>query len=903
MTARLRAWLDGLTLRQQLLAIACVVLAALAAVVAWQSSSAWSFTSSQHDVAIDNLRQRLAMRRLQAFYGYGIAKWSQQVVHGVLPAARALEAFRAERLSVDEAWDVLARAPGTGVDRAGQLPAILALRAAADRSAGRLERALASGRVDELRPLFVLQEDASRSELLERLDDAVNRLKDSEAHDLEFARDRFRWRQMTSLGAAVVGVAATLLLAALWLRRIYGGVRGLAEGARRIAARDFQARFDPVPHGELGELAQALVTMQGALAQYERELQNSERLFQMSADLLCIADTDGHFRRVNPAFGRTLGHEEAELLARPFIDFVHPDDVAATRGQVARLAQGLPSIDFENRYRCRDGTYKWLNWRCQPAADGTLYAIARDTTETRRLLDELHERQLEAQAANQAKSAFLATMSHEIRTPLVGVVGMLDVFGRTKLDAGQRRQFNIVQQSAQSLLQIIGDILDYSKIEAGKVELDPETLSIRDLVSRVVSMYSANAESKGLQLVQQVAAGVAAAHIADGVRLVQILRNFVSNAIKFTESGSVTVAVSAVGDRVQHLTFSVADTGIGISPEQLGRLFQPFTQSDAGATRRFGGTGLGLVICQRLSQLMGGAIHVTSTPGRGTVITLELTLPVGDPKDVAAAANRVELPVATRVRPTREQALREGSLLLLAEDHPLNRLVLAQQIDLAGFHVDTAEDGPSALSKFKAGAYGLVFTDLHMPGLDGFQLVAAIREHERDTGRPRTPVIALTANVMREDIERCLAGDMDGYLSKPVTIQQLVEKLRKWLPHVDWQGPSAAPPPVDPSVLGRISAGDASKARELLRYYCETSRDDVRSLEEARHDGAAVEAAHRIKGAALAIGATEVAEIAARIEHAARESGGESVAALVRQLREAMARVESQLLDMSPPAG
>ena len=625
---------------------------------------------------------------------------------------------------------------------------------------------------------------------------------------------------------------------------------------------------------------------------------DSEHFFTLSLDMVCIADGDGHFIRVNPAFETTLGHSAAELLARPFLDFVHPDDVPATLAEVAKLAQGQPTVSFQNRHRCKDGTYKWLSWRSQPTPDGTQYAIARDLTEQQRMLQELHDRELEAQAANRAKSMVLAAMSHEIRTPLIGVLGMLELLGRSKLDAEQRRQFNIVQQSAHSLLEIIGDILDYSKIEAGKVELAPETASVRDLVSRVVSGFSANAESKGLRLTQVIDPNVAAAHVVDGVRLLQILGNFVGNAIKFTERGSVSVDVRVTGetDGAQALRFTVSDTGIGIAPERLVRLFEPFSQGDVGIARRFGGTGLGLVICRRLADLMGGTVRAESELGRGTAMVLELHLSVGDPKDIATVIVGEEPPVVTRPRPTREQAEREGSLLLLAEDHPVNREVLTGQLNLAGFFVDTAPDGTSALEKFGANRYGLVLTDLHMPGLDGYQLTAAIREFEASTRRPRTPIVALTADVLREHVERCLASGMDDYLSKPVTIRQLMEKLRQWLPQLDTVETArpAAGALMDEDLLRQFSSGDAGKVRQLLALYCKSVEDDLRALDEAERGGggAVAHVAHRIKGAALMVGANEVATFARQLEERAPQLPADGVATLVAELRAAIARVQ-----------
>ena len=392
---------------------------------------------------------------------------------------------------------------------------------------------------------------------------------------------------------------------------------------------------------------------------------------------------------------------------------------------------------------------------------------------------------LAAESANEAKSAFLATMSHEIRTPLIGVMGMVEVLARSDLRAEQARQLNIVRQSAQSLLRIIGDILDFSKIEAGKLELEPVTVSLRELLSRVAGNYSAAAAGKNLALAMEYDDAIAPAHVVDPTRLSQILGNWISNAIKFTESGSVTVRLRALGrdDGRESLSISVADTGPGIRADQLARLFQPFTQADVSTTRRYGGTGLGLAITRKLADLLGGAVDVDSAPGSGTTMTLRLALPIGEAANLRAdVIEGADARMPERPLPTFEEARRDGALVLLAEDHPVNRKVLTLQLNLAGFQVDCAEDGTTALAKFRQGRYALVFTDLHMPGLDGRQLTAAIREHEGATGQPRTPVIALTANVLSGEAERCRAAGMDDYLSKPVTIGQLAATLERWLP-------------------------------------------------------------------------------------------------------------------------
>jgi len=420
------------------------------------------------------------------------------------------------------------------------------------------------------------------------------------------------------------------------------------------------------------------------------------------------------------------------------------------------------------------------------------WLFVRNVAARRRLEVEREQRSAElaeaiqtAEAANQAKSAFLATMSHEIRTPLIGVLGMVEVLARSQLDTEQRRQLAIVHQSAHALLRIIGDILDFSKIEAGKLELEPVTISLRQLLSRVVGNYSAGAAAKGLSFSMEYDDDVAPAHVVDPTRLGQILGNWISNAIKFTERGGIGLSLRREAAQAGHetLAISVQDTGIGIPPDQLAKLFQPFTQADVSTTRRYGGTGLGLAITLKLAGLIGGVVAVDSTPARGTTMTLRVKLRTGSPSDIRS--DTIEglepLPMPTRPLPSVEEARREGTLVLLAEDHPVNRKVLTLQLNLAGIQVECAENGERALQMFRQGRYGLVFTDLHMPGLDGRQLTAAIRAHECASGASRTPVIALTANVLSGEMERCLAAGMDDYLGKPVTIGHLARKLERWL--------------------------------------------------------------------------------------------------------------------------
>lgn len=488
-----------------------------------------------------------------------------------------------------------------------------------------------------------------------------------------------------------------------------------------------------------------------------------------ATDIIATYGIDGRFRYISPAIEAVLGYTADDMVGGRFQDFMHADDVEKVRTAFADYAQSDPSTApprIAYRGRAKDGSVVWLEAHPKLIRDAEgrpleFHDVVRDISETKALEDALIAARDRAEEGARAKSEFLANMSHELRTPLTSVVGFSGLLQASDaLPETERRYVDRIATASDALLGVINDILDYSKLEAGAVSLEPLAFSAETMARGAASIVEAQCEAKGLALDVVVEPAVPATLIGDEGRLRQVTLNFLANAVKFTAKGSVRVDVGWTGER---LRVAVTDTGIGVSQDKVAALFERFTQADNSTTRVYGGTGLGLSISRRLVELMGGEIGADSCKNEGSTFWFEVPLIAGERR----AERRVQAPV------TDSQS--SGLCILVADDAPANRELVSAILGSMGVDVHAVADGVEAVEAARTGAYDLILMDVHMPVMDGLDATRAIRALDGPVAR--VPIIALTANVQPEQVERCREAGMDDHCGKPIQVSELVRVM------------------------------------------------------------------------------------------------------------------------------
>lgn len=517
-----------------------------------------------------------------------------------------------------------------------------------------------------------------------------------------------------------------------------------------------------------------------------RESEEKIHSISVSAqDAIIMIDRGGAVTYWNPAAERILGYRSDEMLGKDLHTCLAPEQLlrdfersfgywqVTGKGNAVGRTTEWTALTKNGRPIPVEVSLSSVMIRNQWHGIG----ILRDITERKYTEDALRKAKEAAESASTAKSQFLAKMSHEIRTPMNGVLGVLELLMRERLTDHHHRLVRMAQSSGKALLNIINEVLDFSRIEAGKLELVSSDFDLRETLVEVVEIFASHAQSKGIQLISDISPALPSILHGDPDRLRQILVNIIGNALKFTDHGEVIIRVRC--DRLQHdrvlLRFEISDTGIGISAEARCHIFDSFSQADGSMTRKYGGSGLGLTIARQLTELMGGTIRVESELGRGSTFWFLIPMESGQTHPSAKPAADRERPLKVSFR----------GRVLLAEDNPVNQEVVRGMLEFLGCEVESVYNGQEALDQLVGARYDLVFMDCQMPEMDGYAATREIRAGEATERRSRIPIVALTGHAMQGDRELCLASGMDDYLVKPCSVAQLTDILRRWLPLSD----------------------------------------------------------------------------------------------------------------------